>query len=284
MSKSPVAMHTVYAKGCELRVTARSVDIDLFSPEIYTDLIVRTVKLWVYLATQIEQGVKTLPEQIAHKSVEQSIIDMITLDETMQGATFQETGENRVTVFDWNHRFELTIHSDTIPQQALDLWWAMHDAKDELEKLYPSQSNEKAVNSNAAPPAGTSAPAAPAAPIAGVIKATRAPNKNRPEYADGQLVEFTVEKIVASSNQGSATFQFWTALGKQYATHTVFKQSKSGTINSDYEIIAPVIEKIGFSFDKLEQVGSWRLITKVAHVDKDGKKLEYHNPVSLTPF
>lgn len=282
MSKSPVALHTIYVKGCELRITARKVDFN--DPPIYAELIVRTVKLWVYLATQIEQQVTVLPDSIAHKTAQQSVEEQVTLDETMSGWAFEEANENRVTVFDWNHKFELTIHSDTIPQQALDLYWAMHAARIELETLYPSNSNEKGSNSSATTPAGTNAPAAPAAPVEGVIKATRAPNKNRIDYADGQLVEFTVEKIVASSNQGSATFQFWTALGKQYATHTVFKQSKSGSINSDYEKIAPVIEKIGFSFDKLEQLGKWRLITKVAHVDKDGKILEYHNPVSLAPI
>lgn len=282
MSKSPVAMHTVYVKGCELRITARKVDDN--NSDIYTELIVRTVKLWVYLATQIEQGIAALPGAIAHKSAEESVAAEIRLDETMGGFEFTDTGENRVTVFDWNHRVELTLHSDTEPQRALELYWGMSAAKEELEKLYPSQSNEKAVNSNAAPHSGTSTPTPPAAPVEGAISATRAPNPSRPDYAEGQLVSFTVTKIVASSNQGSPTFQLWSDLGKKYPTITIYKQSKSGEINSDYERIAPVIEKIGFSFDKLEQAGSWRLITKAWHGMRDGKPVEYLNPVSFAPF
>lgn len=283
MSKSPVALHTIFVKGCELRITARNIDHNL-APDMYTDLIVKTVKLWVYLATQIEQGVKHLPPAIASRSVEQAVAEEISSDETMQGWQFQAADENYVTVFDWNHRFELTIHSDTEPQAALDLWWAMNDAKMELEKLYPPQSNEKAVNSNATTPSGTSAPAAPAAPIEGVISATRAPNPNRPEYAEGQLVSFTVNKIVASSNNGSATFQLWTDLGKQYPTQTIYKLSPNGKVNTDYEKIAPIVDKIGFSFDKLEQAGNWRLITKAAHFEKEGKQREYLNVVSFAPF
>lgn len=281
MSKSPIAMHTIFVKGCELRITARQTDGH--SAEIYTDLIVRTTKLWVYLATQIEQGVKILHEKIAWKTAEMSVVEQVVLDETMKNFAFEPSDENRVTVFDWNHRFELTLHSDSMPQITLDLWWAMHAAKAELETLYP-QSNEKASNSSAAPPNSANTAPAPAAPSDGIINATRAPNKNRPEYAEGQLVSFTIHKIVASSSQGSATFQFWSALGNQYPTVTVYKQGKSGKVNSDYEKIAPLVEKIGFSFDKLEQSGNWRLIVKAAHAEKDGKQVEYLNIVSLTAF
>lgn len=281
MGKSPVAMHTIFVKGCELRITARQ--MDAHDPTIYTDLIVRTVKLWVYLATQIEQGIKKLPEQIAYKSAEMSVTEQANLDETMH-IEFPVYNENRVTVFDWNHRFELTLHSDTLPQIALDLWWAMHDAKEELAKLYPQQSNDKASNLSAGAAAPPSAPPVPAAPSDGVINATRAPNKNRPDYAHGQLISFTVHKIIASSNEGSATFQFWTALGNQYPTLTVYKQSKSGKLNSDYEKIAPLIEKMSFSFDKLQETGNWRLIVKADHVEKDGKTTEYLHAVSLTAF
>lgn len=282
MSKSPVALSTIYVKGCELRITARNVDLNIM-PDLYTDLIVKTVKLWVYLATQIEAGNKVLPPSIAKRTVEQAIAE-ISMDETMRGWQFDEADENRVTVFDWNHRFELTLHSNTEPQAALDLWWAMSDAKTELEKLYPSQSNEKAVNSNAAPQSGTNTPATSAAPIEGVINATRAPNPNRPEYAEGQLVSFTINKIVASSNNGSATFQLWSELGKQYPTQTIYKLSPNGKVNTDYEKIAPIVDKIGFSFDKLEQAGNWRLIVKAAHAEKEGKQREYLNVVSFAPF
>lgn len=268
----------------ELNITARNVDG--FPSHIQTLMIVRTVNAWLYVARAIQNSLRELDEKFALRTVESSIEE----DQSDVVGEFVDYGEARVTVFDWNHQLDLTMHSHSLPQPTLDLYWAMHDAKTMLSDLFPlaSQTNQGGSPQSAATPQGANTPTpaqnAPNGFVEGAIVATRAPNPNRVDYADGQLVSFTVTKITASSNKGSATFQMWTALGTQYATVTVYKTDSKGQPKKDYELILPVLNTLGLSFEKPEAVGTWRLITKAHHYEKDGKDKEGHNVVSLTPI
>lgn len=267
--------------GHEINITARNID-RFDGTDIQTDLIVRTVKLWLYLAKQIQDGVKELPEQIAFKSAEESVEIAIHLDETMRDFKFFDAPETRVTV--WGYNINLTLHSNTIPQQALGIYWSTNSALMELDALYPKpqvpQSAQDAPNSSAT---AQQASNTPIAPTSGVIMATRAPNRNTPIYSDGQLVGSIINKIVATANQGSATFQMWGPLGRDYAIHTLYRTDKSGNLKKDYQQVKPLLDGLGLSIEKPEATVNWMLVTRAAHVEKDGKKLEYHNLVSLTP-
>lgn len=266
----------------EVQATARMVD-DQIPLDIYTDMIVKTTKLWLYLATQIQNGVKDLPEQIAFKSVEQSITETIALDETMQGFMFAPVPEARVTVFDWNHVLHLTLHSDDAPQYALGMYWAMHDAQLELAKTYPTpQTAVNAPNPGSNAPQGTNTPPAPANPSDGVIVATLGPSLKKPQYAHGQLVSYTVTQIDASSEHGSPTFKLTITVGKYPIT--IFKLDSKGQPKKEFELVAPVLNGLGLDFNKPSAKGTWRLVCKANHVDKDGTTLEYMNVVSLTPI
>jgi len=284
MTAVPATNHRRMINGYELNITARKLDSN--EPPVYAELITRTVKLWLYLASEIQKETELLPEAIAYRSVEQSVDDDHLKIEGLNGfAPFDAFGENRVTVFDWNHKLELTLHSNSLPQSVLDLYWAMQQAKETLNTLYPApQTAQDAPNSSVAPNQASN-PQAPAPNFTeGAIVATRAPNPNNPQYADGQLVSFTVTKIAASSNKGSATFQMWTALGSQYPTVTVYKLDSKGQPKRDYENIVPVLNTLNLSFEKPEAIGAWRMICKAAHAEKDGKTKEYLNVLSLTPL
>lgn len=266
----------------ELNITARNVDGNPSS--IYAELITKTVKLWLYLAVQIEAGVKTLPPEIAFTSVEGAIENEKAAEITTE-MQFDHFLETRVAVFDWNYRIELTLHSSSLPQPTLDLYWAMEEAKGEFAKLYPiPQTNQGGSPQSAGGQSATNTPPPPANPVEGVIVATRLPTPNSPQYADGQLVSFTITKIEAGADKGSATFKMWSSLGGKWATHTVYKLDTKGQPNKSYEIIIPVLNTIKLDFEHPEAQGSWNLVVKAAHVEKNGKTVEYLNTVSLTPI
>lgn len=272
---------------CEYELNTTSRKVDSLTIAQKKDLIVRTTKLWLYIAKAIENGQRELPEAIAFKSAETPLEDELKTD-------LQQFGEPRVTIFDWNHQLELTLHSNSLPQPTLEEWWAMDDAQKELETLYPKnapQSNAAPQNTSAPYNPATDAPATPksqnppVSPVEGAIVATRAPNSKRPDYANGQLVSFTVTKIVASSNKGSAIYQMWTPLGNQYPTITVYKfKPNSQDLKPDYEAIVPVLNQLNLSLDKPEAMGTWRLICRAVHVPnkENNADLEYLNVVSLT--
>lgn len=145
-----------------------------------------------------------------------------------------------------------------------------------MEGPFPKKSQQETQNAQ-------SSASAPQPAVEGAIVATRAPNSNRPDYVNGQLVSFTVTKIVVSSNKGSAVYQMWTPLGTQYPTLNVYKLKPDGNLKPDYEAIIPVLNTLNLSLDKPEANGTWRLVCKAAHApNKDGADREYLNVVSLT--
>jgi hypothetical protein len=288
MTVFPVTNYKRMINGYDLNITARH--MDTLETKYYTELIVRTVKLWLYIAKQIEAGNRKLPDEIAFKSVESSVEELISKDDPLTSYEFKKWDETRVTVFDWNHKLDLTIHSSSLPQSALDIWWAMTDAEKELDKLYPKDTQQPAPQAPQKPITPEQAmfdnlpsdkPATPKnAPqaIEGAIVATRAPNSNRVDYADGQMVLFNINKIETGANKGSTIFKMWSALGTQYPTVTVYMKKPNGELKPDYQIIKPIVDTLGFSLEKTEATGNWQLMCKAATA---GDK-QYLNVVSLT--
>jgi len=269
----------------ELQATTRMVDADINLQDIYADLTVRTVKLWFYLASCIQKGERQLPEAIAYKTVEQSVIDEVTLDETMRGFEFVDSPESRVTVFDWNHILHLTIHSNTLPQVALSAFWASRDALAELQELYPQQSSENAQKPVAPPSQGTNTPPPQAPAVEGVITATRAPSPKTPQYTDGQQSAYIINKVVATADKdGAALFELRGPLGRDFPIHRIYVTDKAGNPKKDYTQIKPLLDGLNLSITKPFSEVNWRLILQAKHNQKDGKTMEYMNLVSLTPI
>lgn len=260
----------------ELNITARY--IDPIAVEIHTMLIVRTVKLYLYIAKAIQEGKRELSPEMKERSVEISIED--ELQKTKSPYTFENYPETRLTIFDWNHVLDLTIHSSTLPQQALDLWWAMHDAKSELAPLY-SQNGIKTPQNAPNSSADEKSAITPQQPANGVVRATRAPNPNAPQYADGQLVEFTIKRVVLGVHptSGSVIYSLWGDLGRKFALKTIYRTSAHSDEDSyDYAAIAPLLESLQLAIPgNVQAEGKWRLIMRAAH-DK-GK--EYMNVQSM---
>lgn len=293
MSTVPVAnyrriFHTEH-DSYELNMTARKVDS--MTPVEMSKLIISTVKLWLYLARQIEAGVQELPESIAFKSAEMSV-------ENETETELVQHHEPRVTVFDWNHRLELTVHSNSLPQPALELWYSMNDAQAELDKLYPRNAPKPAQEAATAVPHATTyipendrtatpknapvAPNTPQQPIEGVVMATRAPNPKEKSYPDGQLVEYKINKIVLGTHptSGSVIYSLWGELGKKYALQTVYVMASNGSEKSyNYKAVESVLEPLGLSIPgKVQAEGNWKLICKASNA---GEK-QFMNIVSLT--
>lgn len=272
----------IIINGYTLSVTTRDCGDD---PHILEELTYKTVKAWLWMAGLIQVGKFVLDQEIG--SVESR------LAKDMNTEIPPAENDSRVTVWcHWRSQRKVDFHlnSDDIPQVALSTYAAQNAAMIRLEAEFPkqdaSQSNVEGANSSAAANQAPSTPNPATTPAFSdaVINATRAPNPNTPQYADGQLVAFTVNKIAASSNKGSATFQMWTALGSQYPTLTVYKLDSKGQPKKDYETIAPVLNSLGLSFEKPEAHGAWRMVCKAAHAEKDGKVKEYLNVQSLTPI
>lgn len=263
----------------DLNVTART--MDSLPPEAHTEIIVRTVRLWLYIAKAIQLGETQLLESLAYRSVEMSLEG----EEGFEGFVFEHYGEMRCTVFDWNRQIDMTLHSNSLPQAALDLWLAMRDAKAELATAYNvSESAPQAPPARSTPAASTNTPTAPAAPQNEVIVATRAPNSNRLDYAEGQLVSIDINKIVVGTHEktGSVMYKLWGPIGREFALYTIFVTGTDGKNSKNYNAAAATLEALGLSFSKTSVEGNWQLICKASNDTKGDVTKQYLNCVSLT--
>lgn len=289
-----------------LSVTTRDAGEDA---KLLEELTYRTIATWLHIVKFLKQNVY----KFEGGSVEQRYADEINkrLDTDApktEPFEFKETfGDSRVTVWDTYRGAEhpcFHLNSDDNPQVAIDTWLAnQRGIQRAIEKFAPNTSNliqdtppASATAGNAMfthepqerPATPKSAPNTNVTPnqaMEGVIVASQRPNANTPQYANGQLVSFTVTKIVATSNKGSAVYQMWTPLGNQYPTINVYKLKPDGNLKPDYEAIVPILNTLGLSLDKPEAVGTWRLVVKAAHVpSKDGGDREFLNVQSLTPL
>lgn len=250
--------------GHELNITARNLG-DNLSSEHRALLITRTVAMWEYLSRLINNNQRICPETL--RTPEESIT-------AESGYTFEPFSETRCTVFDWKGEYGLTIHSDTIPQQALDIYYARVDAETELARMFPAASTQ----STPAPAYGSQS-----APIGDgqAVEGNRAPSSNAKQYQDGQLVWFAINKIAVGSNKGSVTFALWSPKWTKYPLKTIYKtKNNSPELSFEYNIAKEFLATLGLSLDKPEVTGNWKLTCKVAH---NGDK-EYLNVVSIEPF
>ena len=283
-----------------LNVTTRDAGDD---SQLLEELTYRTIILWVNIVRRLEKNNFTYEGESVEKTYAAEINKRLSSDinapnpEPFEFTEPWGADNARVTVWSTyrgvkNPNFHLNS-SDT-PQTAIDVWIAncngIERAAEKLASILPvgtpqsPQTHEESAQATSTPETQEH-PATPKnQPSAnGVIVATRAPNSNRVDYANGQLVSFMVNKIEAGSNKGSAIFKLWTALGTQYPTVTVYMKKTDGNLKPDYEIIKPVIDSLKLSLEKTEAAGNWQLICKVAHVPKpDGTNKEFLNVVSLT--
>jgi hypothetical protein len=231
MATTPVINYRRYFDSYELNISARKLDSN--PPDIYAELIVRTVKLWLYLAKAIQNNLTTLPDEIAFRSVEQSI-EEDSQDDTDTNVSFDGFDENRVTIFDWSHsqgdkfKLNMTLHSNSLPQAVLDLYWAMHSAKQTLETLYPTAQNQstKPSNSSATPTQASTTSKPPETA------------QNTPLYTKkdaiaklppGSPFKWRVAQIEKHSKDGKdfyEFFEFWGGKAGQYAGSSVFTDNE----------------------------------------------------------
>jgi hypothetical protein len=211
---------------------------------------------------------------------------------------FKETfGDSRVTVWDTYRGAKhpcFHLNSDDSPQGAIATWRAnqigTERAVAKLEAAMPKtapkviqddhqQAQQQFDNLPSTNVSQTPQNANP--PVAGAIVATRAPNPTVQEYADGQLVEFKINKIVLGTHpSGSVIYSLWGDLGKRYALKTVYVMASNGTDKSyDYQTAAPVLESLALSIPgKVQAEGNWKLVCKATN---SGAK-QYLNIVSLS--
>jgi hypothetical protein len=257
--------------GYVLSVTSRDGGDE---PGVLEELTLRTIAAWLYIAAMLLKQKYVLDDDIG--SVEQRYCAEHEMELP------EKWGDPRVTVWDTYRGNHINFHlnSDDVPQVAIDTWIAQQSAIARIKAEYP-ESAPQAPPARSAPQNSTSAPIAPATPQAAVLVAQRAPTPNNPQYSDGQLVQFTVNKIVASTGQGTITYALWGAFPNlKYPLMTIFKNKKGSDENSvNYIAAKDTIVALGLSVDagKIEATGNWQLIVKASH--KDGK--EYTNVVSL---
>lgn len=263
-----VSVRDITVKGYVLSVTTRY-QTDEDTLEHLEELTFRTVESWLFIADLLERNIYEIK---AEGSIESRY-------QAQKGITLKEHfGDSRVTVWSTfrgakNPNFHL--NSDDNTQVAINTWLASRNAVERIIAKHADQptaqnapqtaSNGSNSNSSASPATPITPQTASQAPIPGVLAATRAPSPATPQYADGQLVSYRVNRIVASSNNGSATFQLWGELGAKYPLVTVYKLKPDGTEKPDYLKIKGIIASLNLSLDKTEAAGNWYLVCKAAH-------------------
>lgn len=258
------------------------------TPEIIEELTYRTIKMWLWIAGNLEQHVyKLSPNSGSVESRYAAELNAAYKDTDAppkEPFVFNETfGDARVTVWDTYRGAkhpQFHLNSDDDLQTAVNTWLANQNAVQRAyNELAPPQqkvaeSRQDGATNVSQPNFNTDKMATPKTPVNAIIVATRAPSPTTPQYADGQQVSFQINKIVAGSNKGSATYALWGSLGTKYPLVTVYKcKTNSTDLNPNYIKIAPTIEKLGLSLDKPEVSGNWFLVCHSAH--SNGK--EYMN-------
>lgn len=258
-----------------INVTAR---LDQINREHMTAIVEKTVKLWLFVAKAITENKRKAewPAGVA-----------LTPEDIVKPNYFAPIDEPRATVWGDVGSAGFTVHSYSTAQDALDIWWARHDALTLFAITNPPQAPETPKTPQNAPNANVGANTANPAPLLdGVVAASRAPNPKEVLYADGQLVSFGVNKIVMGTNNGSVTYALWGPLGAKYPLKTIYKTRAGSDANSpDYIAMKDLIVGLGLSVDagKIEAVGNWTLVCKATHAPQpDGSKKEYLNIQSAT--
>lgn len=217
MTVLPVVNHRRFIGAYELNITARLVGVD--EAKYMTALIVHTTRAYVYLTKLIEAGAVKVPDT-HNVSAEVAVGG---------GYVFEPFTETRVTVFCWNHKIDLTLHSSDTPQQALDLYYAMEGAKAELTELYkPSETAPNATNSSAAPQVAMTTPEPAKTAQNGVVRVIGW--KAAKELAPGSMFTSPIAKIEAAMDKkGILTWELFCPYGGnpgKYKDFTVFSDNE----------------------------------------------------------
>lgn len=275
--------------GFILSITTRRREGD--SPRTLQDLTTNTLNAWLWMVNLLQ------------KKEWDTAVDLPSVEEkygTEKGINMEETfGEPRVTIWaTWRstNKFRFHLNSDDRLQNAV-MVHAAQEAGIEASiaawnKAHPStsQQNDAPATPKNAPPPAPNTPTTPqnaananVAPVDGVLVATTWPDKKKVQYADGQLVSYTITKIKAAFFKGSPTYELYTNFGGNYPGFTVYK-FKSGTqeLTQTYESIVGVLATLGLTLEQPEAIGTWRVVIKANHSEKDGVVTEYKNVQSLT--
>lgn len=228
-----------------------------------------TIKLWVFCAGKIQAGINAndLTDEVAGMIVEEKY-------------GIPAADEPHCTV--WGDVFpgqSLTVHSTSILRVVFDLWYARESAIiAAIEALgLPTPPAQQPAPQNTPEPRhkaefGDLPPSAVPTPTEGVIDAQGFPSARNMQYANGQLVRFSIERIAVNTAGGKPVYELFMPGGK-YAAFKVY---------SDNEIamhaIGETLRGLGLSFDKPEVTGNWQLVAKTANREKGGAPIQYFNP------
>ena len=262
----------------QLSVTTRDAGDD---PALLEELTFRTVAAWIYCAGLIEKDMGVV-------DVAGSVEERLAAEKEVKFP--DRFTDPRVSVWDTyrgskNPSFHL--NSDDNLQVALNTYFANRNGIVRALAKYGIQTPQKPTNSSATPSNGNNTHEAPKALENGIVAAKRAPNPKSPQYADGQQVSFTINKIVLGVHQtsGAVIYSLWSPLGPKYAIKTVYRTASNSDEDSrDYAAAASTLEALHLAIPgNVQALGSWRLICQAAHVknEKDNTTKEYMNVVKL---
>lgn len=267
MTIYPVANHQRWVNGYQLNITARLIQ----SAEIgmMAALEVHTTRIYVYLTKLIEAGATEVP-------AERNVSAEMAINSDYKWDAFSE---NRVTVFCWNKKIELTLHSCDEPQQVLNLYYANEAAKTELDTLYPSAPQN--AQKTASEPTNTreTAPQAmntPKTSETGLNDGITRVNGKRAikELSHNSKFLMPVAKIAAvMSPDGKLKWELYGFYGSnpgKFVDLTIYSDNENSVKNGLNAALTAIVSKPGQSI-----TGKWYARGKV--VDKDDKKAIYTN-------
>lgn len=244
-----------------LSITARNVSGE--PDTLQAALIVKTVSLWLYLRKLIDAGERTSP---LDKTPEMAV-------SAGNNITFETWNETRVTVFDWSNHYGLTVHSDTMAQNALDVYWGMQDALKQLREMHPADAPQ-------APQTSAPSAAATSAPEAQESGVTRVSGKKEAKaLANHTRFIMPIAQVAAvMSRDGKLTWElygFYGGKAGQYADMLVYEDNeiaiKSGLVGR----LAEIVNKAGSA-----ATGNWIVSGSVG--EKNDKKSLYVHDIAET--
>lgn len=227
----------------------------------------KTIKLWLAVAKKIVAGERQFDYPHSPESA-------MAKDEPGCDKINTPLAEPRVTI--WGDPIKdngFTVHSHTLPQDALDSFWSRYDALQSFK--------------SAEPPAPSSTPVAPQNPANANVEPNKASfdtsgdrkfptTKEALEALDiDALFVVPVSKVMLRSQDGN---EYWELYGKyggkpaQYPDMRVYRDNEVAQKNG----LASKLDAFGLMPGK-ELVGEWTLKAKVG--ERKGKKVAY--PVAL---
>lgn len=248
--------------GHRINVTAR---LDTENRQHMAVLVEKTIKLWLYVAKKIAAG-------------ERSAEYNVTPEDAIEKNHFTPLAEERCTVWgDTANGAGFTVHSSYTAQDALDVFWARHDALMAFKSMTepPTQQNTPQTQSQ-----GQSTPNAPSTPLNansghsssdanGVTKVSG--KKAAAALVNGSLFELPIYQIKLRSKDDSQYYEVYTKYGSnlgQYPELSIYTDNEIAKQNGVLDFLAA----FGLTPGK-DKMGEWVLRGVVK--DKGDKKNLY---------